>query len=278
MTIGRQVHRRVLRALEILREDGVSALTCKGLAKIHIAMECRRSVRRRILLQTVENEELRFRTRTKDEYRMSKIKSEDEILIRDLTSELTDGEVFFDIGSAIGLYAVAVAKICPGVDVVSFEPNPSNFSLLEENVDLNGVSVETRQLALSDSNQTASVTTENVTGSVQIVTDRQASDGASISARRGDDFVSEYGQTPNVIKIDVEGAETLVVNGLRETLRRPDVRVLYCEVHRPHSGTKITDYGSTPSEFEDNLRALGFDIEVLRDPHPEWNYFIKASK
>lgn len=265
------------RSLEVLKTDGVREFCRKGFAKVSENIAMRRALQQGELNQQIGTKEIRFHVDTNADYLLSLLNDSEVAILEDMVSELEAGETFFDIGSAVGAYAIAVAKHRPDVDVVAFEPNPMNLDLLRENVALNDVAVDVRSVALADTDGTVAFETPSVSGSGQLGGDDPDST-RSVRTLRGDAFVSETGYLPNVVKMDVEGAEPLVADGLRETLGNPEARLLYCEIHRPHSGNKITNFGTTPAEFEDSLRELGFGIEVLREPHPEWNYFIKASK
>ena len=58
--------------------------------------------------------------------------------------------------------------------------------------------------------------------------------------------------SPDVVKIDVEGAELQVIQGLSSALA--NARVVYCEVHPQHVDEE---------DVFDALRSLGFTVERL---------------
>lgn len=70
---------------------------------------------------------------------------------------------------------------------------------------------------------------------------------------------------PNVVKIDVEGTETLVNNEMEDILAAPDCRELFCEVHLPEATIRpsIKDFGSSSKEIEVKLQRLGFSVQRL---------------
>lgn len=89
----------------------------------------------------------------------------------------------------------------------------------------------------------------------------------------GDRYIErESLPTPNVIKIDVEGAEYQVLQGLSETLDRDNCRSVFVEVHR----TKLPAFDSSTEKIERFLSDRGFNIHQLRDRESE--YFIEATK
>jgi hypothetical protein len=76
--------------------------------------------------------------------------------------------------------------------------------------------------------------------------------------RIGDDVVSEFGFRPSVAKIDVEGAEPLVLAGLRKN--RPGV-VLF-----EYFSDAIEGLGQNAQEFLESLVADGYSLAAV-DSH-----------
>lgn len=67
-----------------------------------------------------------------------------------------------------------------------------------------------------------------------------------------------------MVKIDVEGAEGLVIDGMKDALA--DARRIYCEIHLPADHrTSIESYGWTPTELLTELESLGFEIRFLNN-------------
>jgi FkbM family methyltransferase len=59
--------------------------------------------------------------------------------LRYLQNKLRPGDVFIDVGANIGLWTlVAATSVGPSGRVFSFEPNPTTFDRLSENIKLNG--------------------------------------------------------------------------------------------------------------------------------------------
>lgn len=69
-----------------------------------------------------------------------------------------------------------------------------------------------------------------------------------------------------MVKIDVKGAEGLVIEGLSEVLSADECRLLYCEIHPPaQHRTGVTDYGYSVSDVLELIRELGFSIESINE-------------
>ena len=154
-----------------------------------------------------------------------------------LRRELRSGDFCIDIGAHIGYHALLMSKIVgPDGMVVAFEPFPNNFQFLEENAALNSASnlraeniaigerVETIQLSFSADEtltMTASVAAYAVKGRHGVV---------NVTAVPLDDYLGRQSRVPNLIQIDVEGAELAVLRGAENTLRHSRPKLLI-EIH-----------------------------------------------
>ena len=59
----------------------------------------------------------------------------------------------------------------------------------------------------------------------------KTSNSIEVEITTGDNIFQELGYTPNVIKIDVEGAEIEVLRGMQKVLTSSDLRAIFIEVH-----------------------------------------------
>jgi FkbM family methyltransferase len=271
-----QFRQQLKRGLEILNSEGVIGLLQKVQSKYHSYFEWHLCKYRGTRVQNVDSEEIQFSIKNKRNYIMSNIGEADRLIIKDIVREMGKEDTFFDVGSAIGTYSLSVAKHCPSANIVAFEPNPSNVDVLRKNVNLNSLDIDIQSVALSDEDGETGLNSFEQEAGGQIV--QKTDTENKIKMVKGDCFVGESGNYPDVVKIDVEGAEPLVVDGFSNVFKQSENITVYCEIHRPDRGNKITDFGTTIVEFEEKLKRIGFDVETLYDPHPDWNYFIKATK
>lgn len=150
-----------------------------------------------------------------------------------LRNYLRPGDVFFDIGSNAGGYAVYAAGF--GCRVVAFEPVPLAFERLRENAAANlpNCSIETVNLALGSRSGSLVMTTAFGTGN-HVVTGGDREGSVVVEATTLDEFVrsSVY---PGFLKIDVEGHELEVLSGASEVLASPRLQGLLVETFRPHN-------------------------------------------
>ena len=136
------------------------------------------------------------------------------------------GGTYLDIGANIGLTVIPIAQN-PQVACYAFEPEPTNFHYLSENVFLNcrAGNVRLLNLALYDRNATLPfeialrhsgdhrISLVDVEGEL----DEQDRKKISVSAKRLDDVITDITK-PLAAKIDVQGAEPFMLAGGRNTL------------------------------------------------------------
>jgi FkbM family methyltransferase len=179
-----------------------------------------------------------------------------------LCSLVQPGDCVLDIGANIGLYSLALSRaVGPAGRVIAFEPDPDNATLLRRNLDVNGcanVTVvedalgdESKDVKLyeSDDNRGA-LSTSDVLG----VGEEHA---IRVRMRRGDAVLAELGVQPRLAKIDVEGAEPLVIAGLGARLPQ----ILMFEF----VPQLLRAAGRDPADFLHELRSAGYSLAAI-DP------------
>lgn len=134
-----------------------------------------------------------------------------------LCSSIRPGDQVLDVGANIGIYSVHLSRaVGPTGRVVAVEPDPENVALLRENLEKNGchnVTVVPSALAdkpgemslFQDPHNRGHHSLVDLEGSKQII---------PVSVERGETVLKGLGFRPRVAKIDVEGAEPLVLAGL----------------------------------------------------------------
>lgn len=189
-------------------------------------------------------------------------------LLTELVSELRPGDVFYDVGANVGVHTCLAASAIEDGTVYAFEPNPVNREQLHTNGSINDVSPTVVDYALSDREETVSFAhdPEAVSGKSALGT-REDSHHVDVETVRGDTLVARGSASPpTVVKIDVEGAEYAVIEGLADSLRHDRCRTVYCEVHLPEGNLpSIADYGVTYDDVRRRLRALGFSLTVVEE-------------
>jgi FkbM family methyltransferase len=129
--------------------------------------------------------------------------------------------VALDVGANIGNHSLFLSDIFERV--IAFEPNPLARSLLEINLDMNGVTtVDVRPVGLSDHRGSATLVFDPINlGAASSSEPREESRAARrsvIDVVVGDEAIDRSARVA-FIKVDVEGAEEAVLRGLEQTLR-----------------------------------------------------------
>jgi FkbM family methyltransferase len=175
------------------------------------------------------------------------------------------GDVVFDVGANMGLFSIMLAhRVGASGLVVAFEPQAQVFEHLLTNVRLNGLrNVRPFRKALGAGSHAAVVSLAEQSVLARLRTTGSANDGPveQVDVVAGDEFVrTEDLPVPQLVKIDVEGAEHDVIRGLSGTLSQPSCRVVCCEIHPP-----LLPPGVTQDAVLALLRDLGFREIVVRE-------------
>ncbi len=184
----------------------------------------------------------------------------EEATLRALKQKLRAGSTFVDIGSNAGYFSVIAGMIVGAAGKVhSFEPNPAVFARLQRHVTANHLetTVESHQLALSDADLGAAQLFVPINrhndGLASILpfdgkgTDQRngAVETVSVACTSFDCFAARLQLTAvDLMKIDVEGAEDKVINGMREFLSRHPPKTIILETPRDSDAFKaLKDHG-----------------------------------
>jgi FkbM family methyltransferase len=184
---------------------------------------------------------------------------------------LQPGVTFFDIGANIGLFSLAAGKKLWGQPsaIYAFEPCRATFAILEKNL-LKNELAKARAICAALSDQTGEahlyVNTALKDG-LNSLEDPSYSD-AEVVGREVvqtitlDDFVArEHIARVDVMKVDVEGAERLVLRGGRKLLKRPDAPLILYEGY----SWCTASFHYHPVELMWQLEEFGYELFVL-DP------------
>jgi FkbM family methyltransferase len=191
-----------------------------------------------------------------------------------ISSRLSDGAVFLDVGAHIGYDSVkASRKVGDQGRVVAFEPNPNTLTMLRSNIAASGVhNVIVQPIACADTEQMLTLfdsTPGGNSGSSSLSRENAGTLTRSytVRARPIDSVVSELGLTRvDVLKADVEGAELLVLRGAAGTLRRFHPKLILEVVPR-----QLANMGTSVDELEAFIKTLGYNASRQVDyKNREW--------
>jgi len=167
-----------------------------------------------------------------------------------------------DIGAHIGLVTLPAASVlAPGGRLVAFEPAAANRRLLRRHLALNGLTervvVECTLVGADSRDEVVLHESGEASGMNSLAA--RAGDYRQVRHRqvRLDDYCEGHGLAPEVIKIDVEGAELGVLEGARRTLRRFRPLV-FLSVHPWHLG----QLGRSTAELAGLIDELDYDCHT----------------
>ncbi len=201
------------------------------------------------------------RTWLSSEWRSIKPDYEDTAVTSFLAA-IKPGDTVWDIGAHIGLYTILAArKVGKGGTIVAWEPAPKSFEQMARHLALNGLDEQCRLIGEVVSDGLQSQVTFELEGGVDNGIDNRLGyehpnkpwgTQITVTARSIDDWAARMERIPDVIKMDIEGAEVFALRGGRRLLtgeygKRP--RILL-SVHPAY----IEEYGLSS---QDLIRQIG---------------------
>lgn len=179
------------------------------------------------------------------------------------SSHLQPGQTFIDIGANIGQHTMYAACLVGTTgNVHAFEPIPSLYKQIKDSVQVNHFEnvVHVHNCALGENETVEKLFVSKNKGGSSLVNDDETEDIISVHVKNGD---KELGMIEkiDVIKIDVEGYEYEVLQGIKQTL----------SIHRPiifieFSGNFYHQQGhGNGAKILRLLRDLGYDLFDIED-------------
>jgi len=184
------------------------------------------------------------------------------------------GMSIVDVGAYIGYYTLHFAKLVGNKGkVFAFEPNPSAYALLKKNIEVNELSAitESFKTAVGDREKKATLFLGTSTDSslfrlFKVIDQTTITDVVSL-----DKFFADRGWPPvHVIKIDIEGAEKIALEGMRGLVERNRNLKLIIELNPSClnvAGTSAAELLGVLSELSFNrIRVLSGETRSYRIP------------
>lgn len=171
---------------------------------------------------------------------------------------------FFDVGANIGQFAVRVSRYCAGrpLKIWAFEPMPENLRLLHENLALNSQNsseVQVLPYALSDKDGVTTMRFSPQHPGDSAIGGETGGPGTlhQVEMRRADGLLNDMAPVL-IVKIDVEGHECNVLQGMRKTIEATD-KCWLC----------IEDIFGREALY-DFLVNFGFEYQTKLTPYNSW--------
>jgi FkbM family methyltransferase len=154
--------------------------------------------------------------------------------MREFMQKFSKDSIFLDIGAQMGLSTLSIAS--EGYDVIAVEPVSSNIAILTENISLNNFDkVKIAKIAAFNENKDITIYVPHEEDCASLSSSAAAIPGASniqhetVKGMRIHDWLIEnHIDTDKIrfVKIDVQGAEEMVINGMEELLDKSNIHIL----------------------------------------------------
>lgn len=168
-----------------------------------------------------------------------------------------------DVGANIGYFSLLWAAQSPQNKVVAIEASPRVLPLLEENVQRNQLGEQITIVRAAVGKQEGEVEfdlgPESETGWGGIAKSRTEKT-VKVPQVRLDDMIEE---PIELLKIDVEGADTWVIQGAEKLLRAKKIRNICFE----HNEPRAAELGITKEAPLSYLRELNYELSMLGSDH-----------
>jgi FkbM family methyltransferase len=213
----------------------------------------------------------------------------ESVVYRALVDSVREGMTVCDIGAHVGLLTLAAAKRVGATGhVFAFEPAPEALATLQRHIRFNGYGDRAEAIGsvVSDTDGVVPfyVYRDSMSASLgrtnlDVLSPQRRSDPllkaveVRVPSVTLDRFCKDRDVKPDILKIDVEGAELRVLRGARDLLLRKRIVVL-CEIHPQ----QMENCGSTLAEFKAFLQSVGYTIEPLDAPNPEGIYHSRLTR
>lgn len=195
--------------------------------------------------------------------------------------------VVVDVGANIGYYTLIAAELVGEKGkVFAFEPEPENYALLVRNIEANGYkNAVPVPKAVSNKEGTTRLflSPDGNTGWHRIYDLQDGWNSIEVETVSLDEFFKDQEDRIDVIKMDVEGAEMAVLQGMSQILKRNVNLKIFTEF----SPTLLEKFGSSPEGYLNQLIKHGFklygideqneqiraiDIDSLRQLRTDWKF------
>lgn len=169
---------------------------------------------------------------------------------------LQPGQLFIDCGANVGYFSLMAAA--RGARVIAFEPNPACVREILVNARLNelpGIDVRCMGLGATSGQAELTLTNDSNLGAASL----KPGHGKALTVALDSLDAQLEGLEPDLIKLDIEGAEILALQGARRILAGPSAPAVLCEV----SEYSLRQMGGSKDELFALMSAHGYRHRVV---------------
>ena len=173
---------------------------------------------------------------------------------------LRQGDLFFDIGANVGSYTV-LASAVTRANTKAFEPVPESYKALLENIRINNIEslAEAYLIAIGETDGEIQMTNNlDTTNHIILSQDSCSEKMITVPVKKISNYISN--KIPDLIKIDVEGYETKVVNGAEAIFTDNGTNAVIMELNG--SGER---YGFNDNKLHQKMIKFGYQAYIY-DP------------
>jgi FkbM family methyltransferase len=191
----------------------------------------------------------------------------EEAFKSELFGAIRPGDCVWDVGANVGYYTVKFCEAVPDGQVVAFEPNPMSRDRLREALRARqNVTIRPEALGSAAGRLNFSPGKDALGATSKVNPSGSGEGDIIVVVERGDELINAgLVPMPNVIKIDTEGFEREVIEGISKTLGSPVLHTVAVEVHFG----LLVERGQpgAPAEIEQGLRSAGLSTRWTDASH-----------
>lgn len=167
----------------------------------------------------------------------------------------------YDVGAFSGVYSLSAAQQNPKSEIIAFEAVRRTYSRLLLNIQVNQLTKRISPVNLAVSDKKDKVTFyqfrgENILGngaSMVLKDIPVTSSDEVVNTISIDEYIFQQNNTPDLLKIDVEGAEDLVLDGMKTLMSEK----------KPQMLIEVTP--KTAKSVESRLKSFGYNIYAINE-------------
>ena len=187
-------------------------------------------------------------------------------------------EIVLDVGANLGIVSVILARRFADRVVYAFEPNPTTYAALQDNLALNRcANVQAHAVAIADHDGSILFAANPKDRATTSITTADLPHAISVECSTIDSFLTRIAKAESVsfLKVDVEGFEALVFAGADDALKDRRIATVYFEVapklaimrgFEPEAGARILlRHGYELKRVDENGRLQGANVADIPD-------------
>ena len=176
-------------------------------------------------------------------------------------------KTIIDLGAHIGIFSIQAAKLFPNAKIYAFEAFEENYNLLKENIALNNMNRQITPECIavsSDSNKKLTLyLQDSSTGGHSITPEGQNT--IQVNTITLEEIFHKYNiKQCDLLKIDIEGSETLIKKSLTKLL--PKISKIYMEYHEDACLLEVWEKFFTENKFQMEINLKLKIIKATRTP------------